>query len=126
MAKFNVEEVDGNYAISFKSSDNTSITIEAKKSESFNPNSIFQNLSTVSDFFENGRVGYSPNGKTKFDGMWLKTDQWKVEALEVKSVSSSFFDNENDFPKESVQFDNALLMTNVEHEWHSVENKYTC
>jgi hypothetical protein len=125
LAKFNVEEVDGNYAISFKSSDNTSISIEAKKSDNFNPNSVFKNLQTVSDFFENGRVGYSPNGKTKFDGMWLKTDQWKVESLDVKSVTSSFFDNEKDFPKGSVKFDNALLMTNVEHEWHSVKDKYT-
>lgn len=93
LAKFNVEESNGNYAISFKSSDNTSIAIEAKKTNSFNSNSIFQNLSAVSDFFENGRIGYSPNGKTKFDGMWLKTNQWKVEALEVKSVVSSFFAN---------------------------------
>jgi hypothetical protein len=57
--------------------------------------------------------------------MWLKTDQWKVESLDVKSVTSSFFDNEKDFPKGSVKFDNALLMTNVEHEWHSVKDKYT-
>jgi uncharacterized protein YqjF (DUF2071 family) len=126
LAKFDVEEANGNYAISFKSSDDTSIAIEAKKTEVFNPNSIFQSLQTVSDFFENGRVGYSPNGKSKFDGMWLKTDQWKVEALEVKSVTSSFFDNERNFPKGSVQFDNALLMTNVEHEWHSVKDKYAC
>ncbi len=126
LAKFNVEETNGNYAISFKSSDNTSIAIEAKKTENFNSNSIFQNLSTVSDFFENGRIGYSPNGKTKFDGMWLKTNQWKVEALEVSSVTSSFFDNVANFPKGSVQFDNALLMTNVEHEWHSVKDKYSC
>ena len=95
LAKFNVEEANGNYTISFKSSDDTSIAIEAKKTEIYSPNSIFQSLSTVSDFFENGRVGYSPNGKTKYDGMWLKTNQWKVEALEVKSVASSFFDNEN-------------------------------
>ncbi len=39
-------------------------------------------------------------------------------------MGGRFFDNENDFPKGSVQFDNALLMTNVEHEWHSVEDKY--
>ncbi|MES2514448.1 MAG: DUF2071 domain-containing protein [Bacteroidota bacterium] len=126
LAKFDVEEANGNYAISFKSSDNTSIAIRAQKTEHFNPNSIFQSLQTVSDFFENGRIGYSPNGKTKFDGMWLKTDQWKVEALDVKSVSSSFFDNELDFPKGSVKFDNALLMTNVEHEWHSVQDKQAC
>ncbi len=35
LAKFNVEESNGNYAISFKSSDNTSIAIEAKKTNSF-------------------------------------------------------------------------------------------
>jgi len=25
------------------------------------------------------------------------------------------------FPKNTVQFDNALLMTEIKHEWHSVE-----
>ena len=35
-----------------------------------------------------------------------------------------FFEDENLFPKGSVTFDNALLMTHIEHEWHSVEDKF--
>jgi hypothetical protein len=122
LAKFDVKESNENYHVSFKSSDNTTISIEAKKTKLFNANSIFKNIENASAFFENGSVGYSPNGN-KFDGMLLKTNNWKVEPLEVKSVTSSFFDTEENFPKGSVQFDNALLMTNIEHEWSSVEDK---
>lgn len=122
LAKFEVKESDGNYHVSFKSSDDTSISIEAKTTQNFNTNSIFQNLENASAFFENGSVGYSPNGH-KFDGMLLKTNNWKVQPLDVKSVNSSFFDTIENFPKGSVQFDNALLMTNIEHEWSSVEDK---
>jgi hypothetical protein len=44
---------------------------------------------------------------------------WEVQPLEVLNVKSSFFENEEVFPKGSVKFDNALLMTNIEHEWKS-------
>lgn len=37
--------------------------------------------------------------------------------LEVERVHSSFFENEQIFPKGSVIFDNALLMKDIEHEW---------
>jgi len=37
--------------------------------------------------------------------------------LEALQVHSSFYENEAIFPKGSIQFDNALLMTQVEHEW---------
>jgi hypothetical protein len=45
-----------------------------------------------------------------------------VRPLDVLKVSSSFFGNEKLFPKGSVTFDNALLMTNIEHEWNSETN----
>lgn len=35
-------------------------------------------------------------------------------------IKSSYFENEAMFPKGSVHFDNALLMTNIEHEWKSM------
>lgn len=122
-AKFNVDEQNERYKISFRSSDNTNISIDAEKSEKFNTNSIFQNLENASEFFEAGAVGYSPNGN-KFDGMLLKTNNWKVEPMYVRLATSSFFENTTVFPKGSVQFDNALLMTKLEHEWNSVEDKY--
>ncbi len=121
-AKFNVQENNGNYHIHFKSSDDTEILIEASETEAFNNNSIFETLAYASDFFENGDLGYSPH-KKKFDGLRLKAYKWEVRPLKVSKVKSSFFENEEIFPKGSVIFDNALLMTDIEHEWKSEKNK---
>jgi hypothetical protein len=41
-----------------------------------------------------------------------------VELLEVERVRSSFFDDKSLFPEGSIEFDCALLMRNIEHEWH--------
>jgi len=122
LAKFNVVESNQDYHIDFTSSDNTNISIDAKEVAQFNSHSIFETLENVSSFFEKGAVGYSPNGN-KFDGLKLATYNWKVKPLAVSNVKSSFFENEEIFPKDSVQFDNALLMTKVEHEWHRVADK---
>jgi hypothetical protein len=120
LAKFNVKEGDGNYHIDFTSSDNTSISIDAKDSGRFDPNSIFETLDNVSDFFEKGAVGYSPNGN-RYEGLKLQAYTWQMRPLEVTNVHSSFYENEEVFPKGSVQFDNAVLMTKIEHEWKSME-----
>jgi hypothetical protein len=98
------------------------ILIDATETKLFNEKSIFETLSNASDFFENGDLGYSPN-KDKFDGLRLKAYNWEVRPLDVQNVKSSFFENEEIFPKGSVTFDNALLMTNIEHEWKSEMDK---
>lgn len=121
LAKFNVDEKDGNYHINFKSSDNTEISIDAQETEIFNKNSIFENLENASYFFEKGDLGYSPN-KEKLEGLRLNAYEWKVKPLEVLNIKSSFFEDEKLFPKGSFQFDNALLMTNIEHEWRNEKN----
>lgn len=121
-AKFDVEEVDGHYTVECNSSDGTHIAISAHKAEKFDSHSTFENIENASRFFENGSIGYSPN-LNKFEGLKLKTIDWKVEPLHVISVQSSFFENEKLFPENSVVFDHALLMTEVKHEWHSVKPK---
>lgn len=122
LAKFNVQETNGNYHIDFKSSDETTTSIDATETKVFNENSIFGTLENASKFFENGDLGYSTN-KNKFDGLRLKAYKWEVQPLAVSHVKSSFFENEEIFPKGSVNFDNALLMTNIEHEWKSEQGK---
>ncbi len=124
-AKFDVNENDGNYYVAFKSSDGTVISVDARLTNSFNPNSVFKDLSAASDFFKAGSTGYSPNGH-RYEGLSLHTDQWLVKPLEVSNVVSSYFEDERIFPKGSVQFDNALLMTNISHEWSSVGDKPVC
>jgi hypothetical protein len=126
LAKFNVEESNGNYKVGFISDDNTSLTISAKETDTWNDDSVFKNLSCLSDFFEDGSVGYSPSKENKFDRLELKTNNWKVSLLEVEGVTSSFFEDESIFPKGSVKFDNALLMKDIEHEWiglNTINNK---
>lgn len=115
-AKFNVSEENGNYHIDFISSDGTETLIDAVETKTFSNKSIFETLQEASDFFKSGELGYSPN-KNKFEGLRLKTYNWEVRPLEVLNVKSSFFENEKVFPEGSLTFDNAMLMTNIEHEW---------
>lgn len=122
LARFNVKENNGNYHIDFKSSDDTEIIIDATETMLFDHQSIFETLSNASEFFKNGDLGYSPN-KDKFDGLRLNAYKWEVRPLDVSKVKSSFFENEEIFPNGSVTFDNALLMTNIEHEWKSQTDK---
>lgn len=116
LAKFTVNESEGHYEVGFISDDKTTLSIKAKETNHWNNESIFENLECVSDFFENGSIGYSPD-KDNFDGLQLKAYTWEVSPLEVEEVESSFFEDRNIFPKGSVKLDNALLMKNIEHEW---------
>lgn len=120
LADFKVNEKNGIYEVSFISEDQTSLSIKAKETDIWNSESVFENLKCVSDFFENGSVGYSPD-KNDFDGLKLKVYNWKVSVLEVQKVESSFFENEGIFPKGSVKFDNGLLMKDIEHEWSGLK-----
>ncbi|PWK78154.1 uncharacterized protein DUF2071 [Mucilaginibacter oryzae] len=121
-AVFDVNEANGNYHVAFKSSDGTAISVDAKVTGKLNPDSVFGDLDTASEFFKAGSTGYSPNGN-QYECLVLHTDNWKVQALEVSSVSSSFFENNDIFPAGSVKFDNALLMNNIKHDWTSGNNK---
>ncbi|UIR54879.1 DUF2071 domain-containing protein [Sphingobacterium sp. SRCM116780] len=125
LAKFNVAEKDGCYHLDFKSSDNTSILVDAKITDKLNKNSIFENLDNVSSFFKKGAIGYSPNGRD-FDGLKLETYQWQIKPLHVEQIKSSFFENRDLFPEGTIQFDNAILMENIEHEWKSLESIAYC
>jgi len=117
-AKFTINEGEGRYEVAFKSDDDTSLSITATETNDWNPESVFDDLSCVSDFFENGSIGYSPETrKGNYDGLELKAFNWKVSLLEVENVHSSFFENTQVFPQGSVKFDNALLMKDIQHEW---------
>ena len=121
-ARFDIRENGDNYHVAFESSDGTTISVDAKLADHFNKESVFKDLQTASAFFKAGSVGYSPNNN-KYDGLLLNAYRWEVKPLEVSNVKSSFFENKDIFPEGSVQFDNALLMTNIPHDWSSVADK---
>jgi hypothetical protein len=83
--------------------------------------SCFASLAEASAFFEGGSVGYSvTRSPTRLDGIELRTHGWSMEALQVDEVHSSWFADTTRFPRGSVEFDCALLMRNLGHEWHGV------
>jgi hypothetical protein len=50
---------------------------------------------------------------------------WPIRPLAVSEVESSYFSDAKRFPAGSVVFDHALIMRNVQHEWHQEEDLET-
>jgi hypothetical protein len=101
------------------------VELRARVVQSLPPASKFATLAEASGFFEPGSLGYSATSDAgRLDGIRLKTRTWQVEPLEIERVYSSYFADEKKFPKQSVQFDCALLMRNIEHEWQSAPDLY--
>lgn len=118
----NVDEIN----IRMQSLDETVIVaIEGRISNHLPRTSIFSSLDHASSFFEGGAVGYSvTKDQDRLDGLRLKTREWRVEPLAVERVYSSYFAEETKFPRHTVEFDHALIMRNVTHEWQTVDDLY--
>jgi hypothetical protein len=87
--------------------------------------SCFSTLTAASGFFEPGSLGYSATSQPgRLDGLELRTREWRIEPLQVDDVHSSYFADRARFPPGSVEFDCALAMRNLSHEWHSAEDLY--
>jgi hypothetical protein len=85
--------------------------------------SIFGLLQEASDFFRGGSLGYSATGTPGiYDGLELRSFNWYVQPLAIEEVESSFFEDRTMFPPGSVEFDCALLMRKIDHEWHGKES----
>ena len=96
-----------------------SIEVSARRVAKLPTTSIFESLDEASDFFARGSMGYSATRNPNCcDGLELFTSCWSVEPLDVQFIRSSFFDNSDKFPPGTIHFDCALLMQNIEHEWH--------
>ena len=119
-AAFQVREQDDQYRIELNSDDRrTHLLVEGHVAQELPPNSVFKSLKEASDFFERGSLGYSVTAKPgQFDGLELHSFNWRVQPLAVDKVESSFFEDHESFPPGSVEFDCALLMQGIEHEWH--------
>ena len=125
-ASFSVTESESEISLAMKS-DDAAVTLEiaGRIAQEMPSDSVFSSLAEASSFFEGGSVGYSVTSDPgRLDGLKLQTREWRVEPLEVKRIYSSYFSDENKFPKGSVEFDHALIMRNVQHEWHSADDLY--
>ncbi|HEU5395538.1 MAG TPA: DUF2071 domain-containing protein [Verrucomicrobiae bacterium] len=118
-AGFRIEETEDRFGLSLRSGDGLAdLEVLARRTPTSPRGSVFQSLTEASHFFERGSTGYSPvPGGKDWEGLNLKTERWEVEPLEVKLLKSSFFDDADRFPSGTIQFDCALLMRQINHEW---------
>jgi hypothetical protein len=122
LADFEVRERNEEFYLRMRSRDDgASIEIKAARAPRLPSTSVFKSLTEASDFFMRGSVGYSATRVPGCcDGLELVTKSWRVEPLAVSFVRSSFFENQKRFPEDSIHFDSALLMENIEHEWRTL------
>ncbi|MDB5319362.1 MAG: hypothetical protein JWN40_993 [Phycisphaerales bacterium] len=122
-AHFAVEETSDHFSIEIDSDDRrTHVRVDAKVAEALPAGSVFGDVARASDFFRGGSLGYSPSAEAgRLDALELHSLDWKVEPMAVERIESSFFDDRQRFPAGSIQFDCALLMRGMRHEWHERE-----
>ncbi len=94
--------------------------IVTSETTAFPTDSVFSSLQESSSFFEAGCIGYSSRpDSSRLDGLLLKAGRWEVSPLRVERVRSAYYENRSIFPEGSIQFDHALLMRDIPHEWHA-------
>ena len=126
-SRFDVAETGSHYYIEMSNSDGTRVAVDGEVASELPRDSIFSSLAEASDFFARGSLGYSAtNSAGVYDGLELRTQEWHVQPLEIRRAESTFFANPELFPPGAVEFDCALLMRRVAHEWHGVETLTCC
>lgn len=118
-ARFVVNEQGGHYRLDINSDDQrTHVMVQGSLADEIPANSVFGSLQDASNFFEAGSLGYSDGTKpNEFDGLELRSFDWKVQPLRIEQVESSYFDDRRLFPSGTIEFDSALLMKGIRHEW---------
>ncbi len=125
-SRFEVSEHDGSYALTLTDGTGAKIlSVKASVAADIPESSVFGSLAEASAFFEAGSLGYSSTDDASvLDGLELRTRSWHVEALAVEQASSSYFEDATVFPPGAAELDCALLMKDIQHEWHAREPLY--
>lgn len=125
-ASFEVEESGTEIHLSMEARDGSvRVSVEGRVAETLPSDSIFESLADASRFFEKGSRGLSVTADPqRLDSIALRTDHWRVEPVELRSVYSSYFADESRFPAGSAVFDHTLLMRNIAHEWLNAPDMY--
>lgn len=101
------------------------VRLRGRGSDVLPAGSCFGSLEAASRFFEGGSLGYSVTSDgRRLDGLRLRTHEWRIQPLAVEDVHSSFFMDDSTFAPGTAEFDHALIMRDVPHEWRKSEDLY--
>jgi len=126
-ATFEVRDDGDAVALSARGLDDSlSIDLRGHSADSLPSTSIFAALEEASNFFKFGSLGYSDTSSgTHLDGVILLTEHWKVAPLSIDIARSSYFSDLEKFPEGTAEFDCALIMRNIEHQWQAAPEMLT-
>jgi hypothetical protein len=126
-ARFDVSDIGGRIDFRMDSLDGkATVRLIAEDARSLLKSSCFETLDQASAFFEGGSLGFSATRDAgRLDGLILRTLEWPIRPLDVREIKVSYFTDLNRFPKGTIEFDHALIMRNVQHEWHKAEDLET-
>jgi hypothetical protein len=127
LAKFHIVDDGASVDFEMKSFDQlVAVRVRGFDSDVLPSTSCFASLADSSHFFEGGALGCSvTSDPNRLDGLRLNAFDWRVHAFSVEQVESSFFADPVRFPAGSVQFDHALIMRDIRHEWHQAAEMTT-
>jgi hypothetical protein len=120
-ARFEVRETPDELSVALVTCDGGArVAVQGHVARDLPAGSVFPSLAAASEFFQRGALGYSPNRCAGcYDGLELRTEDWRIEPLRVTYVASSYFDDPLRFPSGAAAFDSAFLMRGLEHSWHA-------
>ncbi len=124
---FEVREAQGAVAVRIVRSDGgEEVAFSGRPADRLPTSSIFPSVSEAAGFFSLGATGYSATHREgHYHGMELRSLSWSIEPLAVDHARSCFFDDAVRFPPGSVELDCALIMREIDHEWHSRPDLYS-
>ena len=125
-ARFTVSDDGHRIDLAMEADDQqVSVRVVGDTSDTLPESSCFDSLLGASAFVEGGCLGYSvTHDEARLDGLLLRTLEWRVEALAATEAHSSYFEDRSRFPAGTVEFDHALVMRDILHEWHPAEDLY--
>ncbi len=122
LARFDALETERRLKIDVTEADGRRLVrVAARTGEPWPVSSVFGSLADASTFFQRGSCGWSPDGRGGCEGLEVHIADWRAEPLFVERVESSFFDDHSRFPAGSIEFDSALLMRGIPHEWRALK-----
>jgi hypothetical protein len=118
-ARFDVRDDDRSIELTMSAPDGFGVRLRGRRTACLPSTSVFRSVDEASRFFRGGSLGYSETAAGEhLDAIYLDASQWQVAPLDVEVIRSTYFTDPSLFPPGSTEFDCALLMTNIRHEWH--------
>lgn len=113
-ARFDVREGGGRYRVDVGGR----VSVDASESDALEPGSVFADHAEASAFFRDAPVGHSPGPGGRPTGIRLCVDDWASRPLRVDRATVRC--GLSGLELTADEYDHALLMTDVPHEWRAV------